>query len=360
MNIWAVAKDPGGLSVILPVVKALSAANHLVLLFANGKAVELLEANREVPYIPCTSAGDVFGTYFSRVRPDVCITSMCSGGGVGRDLVPMLRGVCPTIAIQDYWGARLATDWADLKYRPDEICVNDPVAAKIVKKAWPEYELDRIKITGNPSFDKFAVKPTDEERKMMRAWLGINQDEFVVVFGGQLEHSGAMLSELVDELNQRHPLAVLIPRMHPRMSSNAPEEMSLWNDALTKSKVRIISTAGPSTSDVTMIANVVVTMYSTLIAEAALVGVPSIAMLYPQVMEKFRAETGGLMEDVPLAELGCCFVARNRVGLVEGLNTWRLLSVSLPTAWYFHLKSSGENTMNVVNLMSSIASSYIL
>lgn len=352
MNIWAVAKDPGGLSVILPVVMALRTANHNVLLFANGKAIELLEKTREVPYIPCTSASEVFGTYLSRMRPDVFITSMCSGGGVGRDLVPMLAGVCPTIALQDYWGARLATDWADIKYRPDYICVNDTVAVRIVKKAWPDYDIDQIKITGNPSFDKFAVKPTDEERQSIRTRLGIGEDDFVVVYGGQLEHSGMMLAELIDELNTRHTGAILIPRMHPRMAVNAPEEMYWWERAISQSRVRLVSSDDFSTMDVTKIANVVVTMYSTLIAEAAFVGVPSIAMLYPRVMEKFRSETGGLMEQVPLVELGCCYVASSHARLVNGLLHWCLLSQSLATAWYFHLKSTGENTANVVDLIT--------
>ncbi len=102
--ILAVCKDPGGTNGVLPVVKVLRKDFGLdVRLIANGKAAELL-ANTNEDYEVLRSAEEITRRY---PKPKLMFTSVCSRGGVGRDLVPSLRDVCPTVALHDFWGTRL-------------------------------------------------------------------------------------------------------------------------------------------------------------------------------------------------------------------------------------------------------------
>src|SRR3989344_6060068 len=153
LTIWAVCKDPGGIANILPVVDALTAAGHTVRLFADGKAVDLLpRLGRD--FFARKSVEDFLHHFFNE-RPDIFLASMCSGGGIGRDLVPHLRSVCPIIALQVTYGAYLLTDWSEFRFRPDFICINDEVGVRIVRQAWPYMPADKIKITGYPALDKY-------------------------------------------------------------------------------------------------------------------------------------------------------------------------------------------------------------
>ena len=94
---WTVMKDTGGTNGASPVVLALRAMGHEVLLITNGWATEnLKEDHGQVAYESAQAVMD------NHELPDILITCMSSKGGVGRDLVHPLskRGVI-TVAIQD-------------------------------------------------------------------------------------------------------------------------------------------------------------------------------------------------------------------------------------------------------------------
>src|SRR3989344_9218385 len=177
---------------VLPVATELSASGYTVHLVANGKAAEHL-AKDACTYFPTTDAQMVLDRYGT---PDVLLTSMCSGGGVGRDLVPLLQGKSITVAVQDQWGARLLTDWKDEQYRPDHILVNDDVGKRIVLKAWSEYDPDRVKVTGYAALDKLHGFDVAQVRRTTRALLGLKEETRVVYFSGQLDGTAAALDQL--------------------------------------------------------------------------------------------------------------------------------------------------------------------
>ena len=141
----AVCKNPGGTNGLLPVFQELR-KDYKVKLLANGNAVtQLFNAREAFEFYPTVE--EVLANY---PNPDFLITSMCDSddGGMGRELIPPLRGHCPTFGLQDYWEATLSVEWADPKYRPDYIFVNDRVGAEIVLKAWPYFTNSRILQTG--------------------------------------------------------------------------------------------------------------------------------------------------------------------------------------------------------------------
>lgn len=321
MEVWAVVKDPGGLRAVMPVVNWLRKQGHSVLVITNGKAKEMLAQGND-----CVAV-DKVDEVENYPLPKVMLTSMCSAGGVGRDLVPLLRGKkIPTVAIQDYWGARLYTDWPNLEHRPDHICVNDELGTQMVLQAWPEFDSARIQELGFAAFDHYAEYDQPAARKRAAQKLCLERNTApVILYGGQLEKTGQTLAELVYTLEVLGNEVVLIARPHPRMRENAPDEAVTWNNAISQLDCgRVITDSSSCDPDeVVSVSDLVVTMFSTMLVDAAYLRKPSIAMLYPESgQEAYRISSGGNLSEPPPVVLGCSKKATCRQELFELLGTF--------------------------------------
>ena len=352
-QVWAVCKDPGGTASILPAVRELRRRRVPVTLFGNGKAVELL-TNRGEKFTPASDTQSVLSQHSP---PRVLLTSMCGDGGVGRDLVPLLWDQSKIVAVQDFWGAQLLTSWSDQQYRPHVICVNDRVGSELVEKAWPDFHPSQVIITGYPALDKYVNYDATKADRATRDTLDITLDEYVILFGGQLEGSGAMLSELIEALNVIGTPITLIARPHPRMSNDAPEEMTLWSQSLRQRQTgRIVDSA--KVSDVRAListASLVVSMYSTMLVEAAVMRRDNISLLYPKVGAKQLCEsTGGLMSDFPLVTLGCSQKAEHIDQLIQLIRRAINTSLALRADQERTFRLDGHNSSRVADLIASL------
>ena len=354
MAIWAVVKDPGGTAGVLPVVRVLRARGEEPLLFANGKAIEILKKSDE-RYIACELRAEEvlerFGT------PEVLLTSMCSQGGIGRDLVELLAGKVPTVALQDSWGSRLWTAWAEPDYRPDFICVNDEVGQNIVMHAWPEFPRDCVKVTGYPALDRYFDYDSAKSKQEVREKLGLKDPLSVVFFGGQIKRTGEVLSELVSALNDLDERVYFIPRQHPRMMDDAPEQTALWLEALGRFRngVLISDTAAFDAQSLIAASGVTVSMFSTVLVEAAVMRKQNISMLYPDSgWAEFVAETGGGMSESPIVDLGCSAKATNREELTDCLirGLWHRLCLEDSQKRTF--SADGKSAQRVANFICSL------
>ena len=333
---------------MLPVVDVLMTAGHAVRLFADGKAIDLLPRSGR-DFFACTSVDDVLSRYPNE-RPDLLLTSMCSGGGVGRDLVPHLRGVCPIVALQDTYGARLLTDWSESRFRPDLICVNDEVGAHIVRESWPDMSADRIKITGYPALDMYNGYNAVDVAIKTRQALQLESEKPIVVYCGQVARAGEALQEVVAVLNELQRDLYFIPRQHGRMMIDAPEQVPYWQKGLTdfKGGTLVKDTSVVETTSLLASADVVLAMYSTVLIEAAVLRKQSIAILYPNVgMHQFLAETGNVMPEFPLVSLGCTFKASSRQELTDALNIALGRSLKLEANQSRYFLTDGKNAQRV-------------
>ena len=237
MVIWAIGKDPGGRLAIFPVVKKLRAKGHEALFFVDQDFLGLI-APEEEGIIAAKSPEQLFMQY---PLPDALVTSMCTGDSIGRALVPKLKKKnIPTVAVQDFWGGRLWTDWRDRKFWPDFICVNDILGAKLVSTAWGKYDPSKIKITGYPALDKYAGFDRERNAARVRSAMQLDKPWPIVLFSGQIEKSGAALQELVIALNDIGRPVYLVTRMHPRMRREAPQEIARWDAAVAKRHTRAL------------------------------------------------------------------------------------------------------------------------
>lgn len=360
MDILAACKDPGGMNGVLPVVKALRAMGLDVALAASGKAVEMLNAICE-KFIANPSAAEIVQEFGF---PKALVTSMCSGdGGIGRTLASLLSGSATKIfCLQDYWGGALLTSWKDC--RPNFIMVNDPAGANIVQEAWPDFPVEQIRITGYPALDKYAPYDVESMAARGRSVLGVSRDKKVVLYLGSVSapHLQSMLSEteilseVVAALNEIKKDICFIPRQHPRMKNDAPEQAAGWDQALGRFNGGAL-TKDSSACDIPLVlasADVVLAMTSSTLVEAAVLRKEVISLFYPKMRERFIAQTAGSLKKFPLVSLGCAVEARNRNELCRYLAEALSRGLGLKAAQKKHFCLDGGNTGRVADLICSL------
>lgn len=305
-------KDPGGTANGLPVAKRLQELGDDVTCYTEGKASEIL-VKEKLRHVPLTKG--VHEMDFSS-NPDLFVTSMCSGGGSGRDAAEVLRGKCRTVALQDFPGARLLTDWKPVSFRPDYMVVNDNAAAQIVRDAWSE-KIPTILVSGYPSLDALHGYPIEAKNVTLRSRFGIGKRDFVVMFAGQVGRTGMVMEEVCAAMNMLQHATWFqkiwfVPRYHPRMMTDAKEEAAKWSTAhqSLNRKIQVLDTQvavkDVSIMEVLAMSSVAVSAFSTTLQEAAVFRKDAIAMLSAEAGQKqFLEETGGVMKEYPLVTLGC-------------------------------------------------------
>ncbi|HEU0051062.1 MAG TPA: hypothetical protein VFQ60_03330 [Patescibacteria group bacterium] len=303
--IVAVCKDPGGTNGVLRVIEILRARGHEVRLFLDGHAQKNPSA-LSAGGVPISSTIDVLNMNPS---PSAFLTSMCSGGGIGRDLVPLMHNICPTIALQDFWGARLKTDWSDLRFRPDYIVVHDELGARLVNEAW-DFPACRIWQTGFPALDHYHGCDTEAARQKVRAYFRLGRNWPVVMYGGDVEYASAMLEEVVFTLNHLVERFYFYPRPHPRLRTEHAGEMRFFEQIASQFHNGVLLSLdpndpqAPSFTELLAAADVVVANFSTILLEKALLRGPAISVLFPETGAKLlEQESGGLLRNYPLAPL---------------------------------------------------------
>lgn len=341
---WAVVKDPGGIAGLLPVVWELEHMGQQVLLVANGKATELL-CGKGHEYVVAEKAEDLLEKY---ELPRVLLTSMCSGGGTGRNLVPYLRDKSIIVAFQDIWGGQLLNDWSDPKYRPDFIVTNDEVGKRIVLEHWSDFGSEQVWTTGFPALDAYAGIDVAAVGCRARAALGLDEHTPLVFFAGQGYESAHALGEVACALDGLGLGAYLLPRPHPRTKDNFASEMVPWQQALARFKGQHVVDYFGQCTNLELIAaaaqsGVMVSMYSTMLVEAAALRGNAISVLYPDHGLRDMREYIAALKQFPLVELGCAVVTANRAELGAALKQALQPNLGLRRAQERYIRVDGQN-----------------
>lgn len=294
------------MNVIVPVVDRLREMGVEVTLYSNGKAQELL-AQKNIPHTPCTE--EMLKMPETLALPDLLLTSMCSDGGIGRELIPYGKFLgIPTVCLQDMWGARLEKEFRDPAYWPDYMFVPDDAARQIVNGTWPEFK-GQIFITGWVAFDDLAAMDVGKKSDEVRTRLRIINDFPAVYFAGQLteERTAEVLAELIAALDMSRESVFLIPRWHARAPKDAAEDHARCLEIVKaingSSSIRIVDTnmipyEELPIPDIMAAADLVVGMTSTDLLKAACLGKPVVTTL--------SHLSAGAGEKYPLVLSGCC------------------------------------------------------
>jgi hypothetical protein len=307
-RIWIVTKDPGGHNAVWPVREELTRRGHTVLDIAHGKAIEILQTNN-IPHIVVPDEDGVILTNWVDL-PDILLTSTCSDGGLGRNLIPQLMEVgIPTVAVTDYWGGAQNQCFSDPSFWPSAICVQDELSKKILLDDWQEYEEDRVRITGQPSFDNLSSMNVEAVKSAVRQRSNCKEAWPIVVYAGQLQGSTHTLQALVKSLNVLPQPVYLALLKHPRFLINSPEEEVPWDEAVAQFTNGEMLESGKFTTETwSATCDVMVSMTSTVLAIAGYLRKECISILLPEIDKLQGLGLAGL----PMEQLGTCAVARSQ------------------------------------------------
>lgn len=251
---------------------------------------------------------DEIDTVMSLPSPDALLTSTCSKGGTGMQLIERLRETCPTIAQQDIWGGALCADyWQDERYRPRHILTNDAVGTEIMQRAWPSFARKRIHEVGFPAMDYLAQFDVAGTRQRVREEYGLSYERQVVLFLGGGNTTSGTLAAVVYMLNTLGRPVTLIVRPHPRMRTAFLGEVPAWDATLSAFRMGTLVTEGPVPIDEAIAASdLVIADASTAQITASIMRKPSISVLYPDLgMSEYRHQYRDLVPEFPLVQLGC-------------------------------------------------------
>lgn len=348
-------KDPGGTNGLLPVVEELIKREVKVLLVANGKSIQMIP--KDTPdYIPWTEKDDK--ARLLNFKPKILLSSMCSSyGGIGQELVADFQNTTTvTIVVEDYWGGSTKL-WSEDRFQPNFFCVNDRIGKSIAFNTWPKINDEDIKITGWPAFDKYYNFDVKEEACKFRNSLGLDQDKPLIFLAGGGESTGHLLEEVTVVLNKINRDAYLIARPHPRTKENFSEIIPQWNSAMAKLNgvLPIFDFFGEITSPAPLLAasQVVISAFGTLLVEAAALHQSGlISVFYPEEEAEYRKSIH-YEGDFPLAELGCCYIAKNRSALEECIIKSLNGAQDLQSQQKECFKLDGNNAKRVADLVCS-------
>ncbi|HEY4501180.1 MAG TPA: hypothetical protein VJI70_02865 [Candidatus Paceibacterota bacterium] len=222
-NVLIISCDPGSANALSPVMELLRSDDALAMrAMVDGRAGEILR--EKFPMKDITPANMALGADSVLGTPDVLlIDPSFSESGIETYAVATFPEV-PTVVLEDYYTSSFNL-LQRLKERkmpyPKKICVMDGEAKKLIVKEFPELE-ERIEITGQPSFDRFATEDTERIKIETRKELGLADDEKLLTFilaGTTIQ----LVERLAEELKKVAGKFRLAFGIHPR--DNTPPEV---------------------------------------------------------------------------------------------------------------------------------------
>lgn len=293
-NVWFVMSDSGGTNNVLPVALKMrelwgSECKVKIIADENGKASEIISKYNS-QFLRATSPAYCLGMLG---QPDLIVTSMCSGNSLGRKLVAEFKGKCATVAIPDSPWGRYEKEWNDPKYYPDYLIVNDQVCKDNALKIWTDYDPEYIKIFGWPYLDQYLNYDIRSARKSVME-LCANRLP-IVTFLGQLDGTSKVLREVILALNAIGIPVNFIPRLHPRCSDLEKAECVRILQEF-KSGSLIMDSSELDTSTIIAGSNVVLSVYSLSLIEAAALKKQGISVITESGYEMFQADLGNVLK----------------------------------------------------------------
>jgi len=279
-------------------------------------------------------------------------------------MISAFRGLCPTISFHDYWGISLLRQgWDNPKCHPDFMVVNDELDTDIVLRAWPDYERRQLITTGYPTSDEFAIPFDKTALKMeLSSRLGVDLSVRPMVLApiGILQNASKVLSEIVYALNQLALDAYFIPRFHPRMSKEAPEEVNLCRivQGEFKGNVLIDDSSACSIQELLKASDLIISDYSTVLFHAVLLREPNISVWYlPEVQNEYHREFGPVtrfMPEPPFMTLGCTAKATDRTSLGQQISDTLDGKLDMRAKQEKHFPLDGQNAKRAAEFILSL------
>ncbi len=229
-KVLVISRDPGSANALWPVMELLHHDSTIAMdAVIDGRAEEILQKKFPMkditPKEGALNAEEVLGT------PDALHIDPSTERGIEMYASANYPEV-PAVLVEDYYTSSLGylqrLKERNLPY-PKKICVMDGEAKKLIVKEFPELE-DRIEITGQPAFDRFATEDTERIKTEVRKELGLLPNEKLMTFisaGARME----LIEKLAEELKKLGGKFKLAFGIHPRDNTPAEVYEKIFKDA---------------------------------------------------------------------------------------------------------------------------------
>lgn len=351
-KVWAFCKDVGGANGIAPVLTLIQKNGFEVQCFADAgsRGGDILKKS-SFEVASTNSIEELVKTINSEVV--AIFSTHCSV--LGRDTINYFKNVLPTFVLQDAWGG-MQYIWSRDMVKPSFVFVNDQMDAETVSKLWPDFPRSSIVVSGYPALDSYFNFDIAGKRANVFEKLGLSKDRPVVLLAGQWWHSGELATQTVAVLNELGQDVYFIPRVHPAMKDNTPEELPVWNQALAdfRSGTLVADSSSCNIQEVLAAASIVVSMYSTTLMEAAVLRKQNISVLYPDTGLASYHKVTDSKQLPPLVQLGCSSLATNYGELKHLMKKSLEGKLGLEKAQEMSFKVDGQNAQRVADFAMNI------
>ncbi|TSC65107.1 MAG: hypothetical protein G01um101491_11, partial [Parcubacteria group bacterium Gr01-1014_91] len=285
-NVLVISRDPGSANALWPVMELLYHDDTIAMkAIVDGRAEEILQDKFTMkditPKDGALEAEQVLGT------PDaLLIDSSTSERGIEMYAAANYPDA-PMVLVEDYYTASHGF-LQRLKERklphPKKICVIDSEAKKLIVKEFPELE-DRIEITGQPAFDRFATEDTEGIKTEVRKELGLAPDEKLVAFMGA-QGELALLEKLAGELKKVKTKFRFAFGVHPRYNTEVLQQR--YKEIFRNAGIEYIDTERAGVNNIGAVSDVVVIVVSAEGLHAICRRKPTIHIIDPKFVKAQR------------------------------------------------------------------------
>lgn len=267
-------RDPGAARFMLPVIEQLKKKDYTVVLVLSGWALKNVHEFSGFAQ-PASSETSM---------PDVVVRTSADLRNGGLHALPeSLEKLWRDAYFLDIDDAPGSSDRIVMNGRraPDEVAVFSALAKTDLLESRSDLTPAQVSVTGNPDFDQFAARNSIEERRAARGALSVTEDEFLVMFPGQLEPVASYILEhtvnAINALQLEKPI-VFFHTNHPRATE---AERALFSDILKRLSCRVIDWKGAS-GNLGYGADLVMHTHSTEGLKAVFRSVPVVVLGFPE------------------------------------------------------------------------------
>lgn len=350
-TLLAVTRDPGSANAIAPVLEYLQQHDKLAMFaLTDGRAQEILNHKFTTEDVTPES---FLGTDRIIGRPDVILTDASSEQGIETYSAATFDDV-PAILIEDYYASSHVYLQSLLERNlrlPEKICVMDEAAKQMLVKQIPELA-ERVVVTGQPAFDRFATENTAEIGQDVRRQLGFTPETKLIAYMST-GTDRAELKAMAESLAATEGELVLAFRKHPRDNTSYEEYASMFKET----GVKIVDVQEFTTDQVSAAADVILTSWSTEGLHGIYRQKPTIHI----VDQRFVEVPNTLKWPFPPVELGASLGVENIDRLSEVIlplldenSPERLLLVAKMKQYY---PADGKNSERVAKIVEKLLAS---
>lgn len=282
-HIAVFSRDPGSAAALIPVMQQLLEERIALTAVVDGRAEEtMLKAFPK--HTDITPHGSILDLAKTVGTPDLILTDASSSERGLETNAASIFTETPMVLIEDYYTTanaflerleEMRTTMPEVRM-PERVCVMDAAARDIILARFPDLA-DRVVITGQPAFDRFASEKP-ELRETLRAKLELEiGDRLISYMGGSdphmrdIEAVAPFIREVAARFEQETGKNVyFVYRKHPRDNTSNAD----YARAIEAAGLHPLKTQDVTTDAIAQASDVVMTNWSTVGIEAALRRIP--------------------------------------------------------------------------------------